>query len=301
MARVMVTGVCGAAGSSIAGQLKTSGHWVLGVDGQRPQSRYADAGATVSAPTAPGYLWELRGLVARHAIEVLIPTVSEELVLMSEARDGFAPGVDVLIADPAPVRTANDTYLTMTCLSSAGVSVPRFGLPRALGTVHEAMDRLGGPLVVKPRTPGHRGGVRLLKRTYDAGAHAARVWATLDDSWIVQRYAPGAEYASMLHCSGALPWPQDSVVVLEKSASKTGLSVSRAEVGDEVDVAHVAGSAAHALGITGPLSVDVRRLPDGTPVVLNVNAGFGAHSAHAPELLESAMGRYGASPLVGRP
>ena len=48
-------------------------------------------------------------------------------------------------------------------------------------------------------------------------------------------------------------------------------------------------AAVRALGLTGPVDVDVRRLVDGRPVVLEVNARFGANSAAAPELLDAVL------------
>ncbi|MCT9871539.1 ATP-grasp domain-containing protein [Paenarthrobacter aurescens] len=305
MARVLVTGICGPAGSSLARQLKSRGHWVLGADARRARPGGADAAAVVSPPHAPGYLWELRGLVANYGIEILIPTISEELVLMSEARNDFAPGVQVLIADPASVRAANDRYLTMTRLAKAGVSVPGFGLPGILGSLQEAMDRLGGPLVVKPRVSRDGHGIRVLERTSDGGARSARIWAGLDDSWLVQRFAPGAEYASVALRCGLVPEPDDLLVVLEKerlSTSRLGhtANVRNLEAHSGPDIARLARSAAAALGLTGALGVDIRRMRDGTLVVLEVEARFGRHSAHVPQLLGNVLRRYVQGRELGR-
>jgi carbamoyl-phosphate synthase large subunit len=44
--------------------------------------------------------------------------------------------------------------------------------------------------------------------------------------------------------------------------------------------------------LTGPVDVDIRRLADGTPVVLEVNARFGANSTYAPELLDMALANW---------
>lgn len=307
MARVLVTGIAGTAGSSLAHQLKSKGHWVLGADVLPVRPGAADAVAVVSPATAPGYLWELRGLVASYGIEVLIPTMSEELVVVSEARDDFAPGVRVVVADPAPVKTANDKYFTMTCLEGAGVSVPGYGLPSVLGSVQDAMDLLGGPLVVKPRVSRGGLGVRLLERTVDGGARAARIWATLDDSWVVQRFAPGTEYASVGFRCGQLTGPDDVLVILEKTLSEAAqpgasptVRIRKARPLADPDVAELAASAVAALGLTGPLSVDIRRLQDGKPAVLEVEARFGTYSAHAPQLLDNVLDRYVGSRLLGK-
>jgi carbamoyl-phosphate synthase large subunit len=37
------------------------------------------------------------------------------------------------------------------------------------------------------------------------------------------------------------------------------------------------------------LDIDIRRRRDGTPVVLEINARFGANIRHAPEVLDAAL------------
>ncbi|MEO3940238.1 ATP-grasp domain-containing protein [Paenarthrobacter nicotinovorans] len=305
MVRVLVTGVGGPAGFSLARQLMDLGHWVLGVDMKRFPASTADALSVVSPSSAPGYLWELRGLVAAHGIDLVVPTVSDELVMVADARDGFAPGVEVMIADPAPVRIANDKYLTMKCLANANVSVPDFALPGDFSSINEAMARLGGSLVVKPRVSRGGRGVQLLERTADGARKAAEAWSFLDDSWIVQRFAPGTEYAPVVF----RPW-QDSgqeelVGVLEKVELKQGrignaLSVKRVDGQETTDVAGLAQEASAALGLVGPVDIDIRRMWDRTPVVLEVNARFGANSAYVPELLERVLRSCARGPLAGR-
>ncbi|MEJ1115199.1 ATP-grasp domain-containing protein [Paenarthrobacter sp. CCNWLY172] len=305
MVRVLVTGVGGPAGDSLARQLVDQGHWVLGVDMKQVHASAADTVSVVSPSSAPGYLWELRGLVAAYEIELVVPTVSEELVMVAEARDGFAPGVEILIADPTPVRLANDKYLTMKCLANANVGVPDFALPGDFSSINEAMARFGGSLVVKPRVSRGGRGVQILERAADGGRSAARIWSSLDDSWIVQRFAPGAEYAPVVF----RPWQEseqdDLVVVLEKTELKHGrignaLSVRRVDTPEAPDIARIAEAASAALGLAGPVDVDVRRMWDGTPVVLEVNARFGANSAFAPELLERVLRSYIHGPMLGR-
>ncbi|MGP0224586.1 ATP-grasp domain-containing protein [Paenarthrobacter sp. NCHU4564] len=303
MVRIMVTGVGGPAGASLATQLRLRGHWVLGVDMRDVNPRTADAVARVSSSDAPAYLWELRGLAAKHGIELVVPTVSDELVLMADARLDFAPGVEVLVADPAPVRIANDKFHTMRCLDTAGLGVPDFGLPGTFGSAEEAMDLLGGPVVVKPRVSRGGRNVQLLERLSDRGRNANRIWATLNDRWIVQRFAPGTEYAPVVHRSSH---SQDIVVVLEKTALKDGnlgnaVSVRRSEPPADRDVAELALSTVEALGLTGPVDIDIRRMADGSPVVLEVNARFGANSVHAPELVDTVLGRLAPDAMVGRP
>jgi carbamoyl-phosphate synthase large subunit len=86
-------------------------------------------------------------------------------------------------------------------------------------------------------------------------------------------------------------------VVVEKTELAHGnvgnaVSTRRLETGESVDVGNVAMAAVRALGLTGPVDVDVRRRADGTPVVLEVNARFGANSEAAPELLDAVLASF---------
>jgi carbamoyl-phosphate synthase large subunit len=88
----------------------------------------------------------------------------------------------------------------------------------------------------------------------------------------------------------------DRVVVLRKLARThgavgNGTAVER--VLDAADAGAVALDAARAIGLRGPVDIDVRRLADGVPAVLEINARFGAHSAHAPELVDAVLAGHG--------
>ena len=63
--------------------------------------------------------------------------------------------------------------------------------------------------------------------------------------------------------------------------------------GDAVsDVVATAVAAVEALDLVGPVDLDIRRDDAGRPVVLEVNARFGANSAGAPDLLGAALGEW---------
>lgn len=117
-------------------------------------------------------------------------------------------------------------------------------------------------------------------------------WGRFTDSHVVQAFAPGIEYAPVVFASSSQKG--DVVVVLEKTELKEGrvgnaLNVIRPGTRTVKDVALLALDTARGMELTGPLDIDIRRLADGTPVVLEVNARFGANSAHAPELLDAVF------------
>jgi carbamoylphosphate synthase large subunit len=299
MARILVTGIGGPAGSSLARQLTARGHYVLGVDMKAVRPGLASDTLIVPPASSPDYLQTLCELAVKGGMDLVVPTVSDELPLVSEARPVFGAAIEVLIAPRLAVHTANDKYLTMTALRTAGISVPDFGLPVDFPSAEDALDRMGGAMVVKPRVS--RGGrrVQLIEHAREAGH-----WDELDSSLIVQRFAPGTEYAPVVLRNGPDGDPDDVVVVLEKTGLKEGrvgnaVSVRRVEAPAAADVATLAVAAVGVLGLTGPADVDIRRMPDGTPVILEVNARFGANSAQAPELVDGVLRKLCGGRLAG--
>jgi len=141
---------------------------------------------------------------------------------------------------------------------------------------------LGWPCLGKPRVGrGGRGVTVYHKQDWEA-------ITALDDRFILQEFAPGTDYAPNVYLDGT---GHAVVVVLEKTRLKEGIVGNALEVQrvDTPDVAALAVSAGRALGFRGPLDVDVRRRAAGLPVVLEINARFGANLAHAPEVLDAML------------
>ncbi|MGZ6746188.1 MAG: ATP-grasp domain-containing protein [Nocardioides sp.] len=285
--RVLVTGVGGLAGRALVEQLVRGGIEVIGVDARVVQLTGVRT-HQVPAASDPTMLDALRGIASAAGVTMLLPTVSEELPLLALERDSF-PGVDVVVGDASPVALAHDKLLTMAVLGSAGVPVPRFGRPSDFASTAAALQALPGGLVVKPRVSRRAREVVAVQHPEDLD------WATTTDEQLVQELAPGTQYAPVVYLSDPDSTAPALVVVLEKIGvddGTAGNAVSVGRAGDEGrDVAAVALAAADTLGLHGPVDVDVRRLADGRPVVLEVNARFGAYSAAVPELLARVLER----------
>jgi carbamoylphosphate synthase large subunit len=242
--------------------------------------------------TNPAMLGVLRRAVAEYGIDLLVPTVSEELPLIAAAIPGFG-GAEVVVATPGPVALAHDKLLTCLHLSAHGILVPRFAVPSDVDGLDAARAALGHPFVAKPRVSRGGRGVTVVRSARDLA------WDALDDGWILQEFAPGTEYAPVVYRTPEGDGGDDVVIVLEKTGLAGGeignaTGVRRLCAGDGADVATVALAAVGALGLTGPVDLDVRRLPDGRLAVLEVNARFGANSAAAPELLDRVLTTFAA-------
>lgn len=294
--KVLVTGVGGPAGQSVRMLLLEAGHSVLGTDmrlvemvsrGEFQQSPAADDGQYID------WLMEMA-----QRVDYIIPTVQEELPVLAAVRTTL--GCPVLIGERQPVEIAHDKFLTAQVLAQADVDVPEFSLPSALNLVNSR--RLGWPRVSKPRMGREGRNVTV----YDTPEEFSRA-ASLGDAYIVQEFMPGVEYSvNLFLCEDPHDAVLNTVAVLQKVCLRNGRTGNADAVQAVVapDVAEVAVAAAQAIGLTGPIDMDVRRRRDGIPTVLEINARFGANIRHAPQVFDAAlrlMGRlYVRLPLMNR-
>ena len=281
MKTFLVTGIGGPAGTNVSRLLLERGHRVIGTDMQALSPANMRFFRVPEAHDT-GFLLAVRTVAEQEAVDWIIPTVSEELPVFA-GRWEWGKKFPVLISSARAVEIADDKYLTAQALSSAGVPVPRFVLPSQVHSPADVARLVGWPCISKPRVG--RGG-------REVAWHPEQDWSIiskLDDRYILQEFAAGTDFAPNVFAG------QDGktqVIVLEKTELKEGLVGNAKQVlrVDAPDVAEVASAAAKAVGLLGPLDIDIRRRVDGVPVVLEINARFGANIRYAPEILDAFLG-----------
>lgn len=274
--RFLVTGIGGPAGKALTTQLVARGHAVYGVDLAEVSDPRLAAFATVPAATDPEMLPHLRSLAVAQNVDFIIPTVAEELTIIAHNREFFAP-IPVVIGAPDAVACAHDKYLTMQRLQQAGVATPEFALPSEFPNIEAALQHFGNVFALKPRIGRGGRGFQVIRQPSDLN------WAQIDDSVILQAFAPGAEYAPMVFVPQSRKTSTVAVVQKEQDAT---VRIPNESV---PAIATLAQSTAKAMGLVGPIDIDVRINASGAPVVLEVNARFGANSEQAPEILGSLL------------
>lgn len=312
--RVLVTGASGPAGSSLLTQLGERGIPVLGVD-MAPRPR-PDGLRILQGPpaTAPDFVSALAAICEEYSIDLLIPTVDEELSVLAPLRTALLHRARIAVAPTAAVAIAADKWLTHRVAESSGLAVPRS--LEAPTLTEEGAYWLGFPYVVRPRVARGGRGVRL-ETTFPPAM-------PLRDTEMVSAFLPGTEYCAQLYLPAAGSSPRDgavngaggdvisgardgardgarygarrrpTVVVLEKTSLASGQHGNATGVRrvNAPDVAELALAAAQAVGLSGAADVDIRRDTHGRPALIEINARFGAHSAHAPELLDALLEAY---------
>jgi carbamoylphosphate synthase large subunit len=283
MKTVMVTGVGGPAGRNVADLLLKQGYRVVGLD-MLPVEVEGIEFQRVPAAADVMFMDVLHSLARQHLPALIIPTVTEELPILASGWRWQAE-FPLLLSQAGGIGIANDKYLTSQALARLGVTVPRFSLPSQLGSPRELEGSLGWPCISKPRVGRGGRGVSIRER------EDFEVLSQLGDDFILQEFAEGTDYAPNVYIGRT---GRHTAVVLEKTELKEGRignarSVRRVQ---EADVEALAIAAAEALGLHGPVDVDIRRRRDGQPVVLEVNARFGANIQYAPEIFEQVVAEH---------
>ena len=161
-----------------------------------------DAFHLVPSGSDPGFVDAMLDVVAREAVDVVLPQSSFDLQALSEQRDRF--DVPVLVSSPDAIRRSNDKAESYALLHRIGVRAPDFRRVRGAAAVDAAARELGypdRPVCFKPVFSSGSRGFRVLEhiacRLIDGHRTRAciRVWA------LTGMYLTGleSEFAGFFH------------------------------------------------------------------------------------------------------
>ena len=262
--RVLVTGVGGAAGIAVVRALGRHDVEVVAVDcDPLAAGLYLtnEPPALVPRGDAPDFVEAVGRLARDRRIDVVIPTVDEELVALAEAVDAFAAdGIRVMVANPGALGETLDKHRLMLAAGDT-VLCPRTAL------LDERLDLSGWelPLIVKPRSGRGGVGVALVESPGELAAYPH------DATWIVQELLPGEEYSVdvLVARSGEVV----AAVPRLRLKVDSGVAVTARTVHDP-ELEGAAGAAARSTGLRGPANVQLRRDRAGRPRLLEINPRF---------------------------
>lgn len=206
-----------------------------------------------------GYVDRLVTVLHERRVEVLLPCIDAEIVVLSRARDRLAAGGTVVVLAPEElVEAADDKLATAAFLGERGV-------PAAAtwdASAPPAAPRL--PIVAKPRRGHGSEGVRILA---DAAA-LEDLLADRPEGYCLQEFVGGAELTV-----GFL-YDRDGVCrdALALRREVAGGRTIRAEVADEPEVRAFVEHFGRAVAGVGAVNAQLRIDPDRGPLVFEVNA-----------------------------
>jgi len=140
----------------------------------------------------PSFIPQLTELSKALGVDLLIPSVDEELLSISQARKAF--GCEVLLPPTEFISAHTDKLVSSSRLQSLGLPVPHTEM---LADV----DRMSFPCIVKPRRGRGSRGVAIVNCKQELNAHITLSRRAPED-FILQELLQGQEYTVMMAADG---------------------------------------------------------------------------------------------------
>ena len=164
---------------------------IYGADmsGTAPALAYCDYIRRVVAMKDPGYIQNLIDICKEDHIDLLIPTIDTDLLVLSENREKFEEiGTRVMISAPDKIRICRDKNNTSQFFVDCGLHAP---MPVNNWKVYNG----GFPAFIKPKDGSSSINTFKIENSEELEAYAAQV-----EDYIVQPYISGHEYTIDIFC-----------------------------------------------------------------------------------------------------
>lgn len=271
MIRVGITGVGGAAGVCCIKALKVTDkrYDVVGIDASPLSAGLYLVSKSYVVPYASNqkFIPKLLQIAEKERLEILIPTVDEELLPLARAKERFRKNRTVVaVSDPTAIKTTNDKWLTYIKLSQANIPVSKAWLSSPLSTdLQKIIKEMA--VIVKPRVGRGARNIYLCNDEAELKFALDRV-----TNPIIQEHLPGAEHT--IDTLSNLKGKALIAVPRRRIEAKFGVTW-RGIVEHNTRLEKTCKEAAEALGIIGPACIQTKTSEDGTPKIFEVNSRIG--------------------------
>lgn len=267
--KILVTGAGALLGQGMIRALRMSSikGRVIAVDPSpyAPGLYWSDAAYLVPAANDSRYLERITQIAEKERPQILLVGTDVELPVFARHRDELeaATGMRVLVSSERVVQTANDKWLTAEFMRQNSFAYPESCLP---GSEDDLVERVGFPLVVKPRVGARSVGLRLVN-SRDELADALR--DALSDVVIQEHVgSPAEEFtAGAVHFPGEVP-----ISIVMRRELRDG-NTYRAFLGEYPEYNDQVRALAKRLGAYGPVNFQFR-LKGADVCVFEINARF---------------------------
>ena len=235
------------------------------ITGDAPALRVCDRYFLTSRIRSDSYIPELLDICGREKIDLLIPTIDTDLLVLSENREKFEEiGTRVLISAPDKIRICRDKRNTAAFFISCGVRSP---LPVDRADAYEG----GFPCFIKPRD----GSSSINAHRADSEEELALYASTVPD-YIIQPFVSGREYTIDIFCD--FDGKPVYITPRERIQVRSGEVIKTAVVQDEVMIGEAERIVA-GFHPVGPITVQlIRDEQTGEDWFIEINPRFGGGS-----------------------
>lgn len=236
---------------------------IYGADmaGTAPALAYCDFTRRVVAMKDPGYIQNLLDICLSDHIDLLIPTIDTDLLILSENKDKFeAIGTRVMISAPDKIRICRDKNNTSQFFVDCGLHAP---MP-----VNDWKEyKSGFPAFIKPKDGSSSINAFKVENEEELEVYAGQV-----EDYIVQPFVSGREYTIDIFCD----WDGEpiSIVPRERLQIRAGEVLKTQMCMDSIMIEEAKVLCA-AFKPCGPMTVQLIRDDDGTDWYIEINPRFG--------------------------
>lgn len=236
---------------------------IYGADmaGTAPALAYCDYTRTVVAMKDPGYIDNLLSICADDHIDLLIPTIDTDLLVLSENKEEFdAIGTRVMISAPDKIRICRDKNNTSQFFVDCDLQAP---IP-----VNDWKEyKSGYPAFIKPKDGSSSINAFKVENQEELEVYAGQV-----EDYIVQPFVSGHEYTIDIFCD----WEGEpiSIVPRERLQVRAG-EVLKTRICMDKTMIEESKALCKAFRPCGPMTVQLIRDEAGIDWYIEINPRFG--------------------------
>lgn len=239
---------------------------IYGADmaGTAPALAYCDYTRRVVAMKDPQYINNLLQICMDDHIDLLIPTIDTDLLVLSENKEKFENiGTRVMISDPDKIRICRDKNKTSKFFVDCGLHAP---MPVNDWRVYNA----GYPAFIKPKDGSSSINAYKVENKEELEIYAGKV-----EDYIVQPFVKGREYTIDVFCD----WYGNpvSIVPRERLQVRAG-EVLKTQICMDLAMIEEARTLSKAFKPCGPMTVQLIRDEEGIDWFIEINPRFGGGS-----------------------
>ncbi len=236
---------------------------IYGADlvGTAPALAYCDYTRRVVAMKDPKYIDNLLQICMDDNIDLLIPTIDTDLLVLSENKEKFEYiGTRVMISDPDKIRICRDKNKTSKFFVDCGLHAP---MPVNDWRVYKA----GYPAFIKPKDGSSSINAYKVENKEELEIYAGQV-----EDYIVQPFVKGREYTIDVFCD----WYGNpvSIVPRERLQVRAG-EVLKTQICMDTSMIEEAKMISKAFKPCGPMTVQLIRDEAGIDWFIEINPRFG--------------------------
>lgn len=231
------------------------------MEGTAPALSYCDYTRKLVAMKDTGYIDNLIQICTDDHIDLLIPTIDTDLLVLSESKRQFeAIGTRVLISAPDKIRICRDKNNTSQFFADCGLHAP---IPVNDWSAYEK----GFPAFIKPKD-----GSSSINAFKVENAEELKIYAGQIEDYIVQPFVKGKEYTIDIFCD----WNGEpiSIVPRERIQVRAGEVLKTRITMDPTMIAE-AKSLCKKFKPCGPMTVQLIRDEKGIDWFIEINPRFG--------------------------